>query len=124
MNFLEKAAVGIENPEVIVILTIFGVFIGSILLVLLVKFILVVIKQIKRNKQFKHVNATYLPIFGGLENIKNIERQLNRVLVEVIDMSLVNMEDLKVLNVGTQITGNIIKCSSKEMADELEKYKK
>ena len=73
MNFLEKAAVGIENPEVIVILTIFGVFIGSILLVLLVKFILVVIKQIKRNKQFKHVNATYLPIFGGLENIKNIE---------------------------------------------------
>ena len=31
MNFLEKAAVGIENPEVIVILTIFGVFIGSIL---------------------------------------------------------------------------------------------
>ena len=124
MNFLEKAAVGIENPEVIVILTIFGVFIGSILLVLLVKFILVVIKQIKRNKQFKHVNATYLPIFGGLENIKNIERQLNRVLVEVIDMSLVNMEDLKVLNVGTQITGNIIKCSSKEMAEELEKYKK
>jgi phosphotransferase system IIB component len=76
------------------------------------------------NKKFKNINATYLPIFGGLDNIKRIERQLNRVLVEVIDMSSVNIEDLKALNVGTQITGNIIKCSSKEMADELEKYKK
>lgn len=124
MNFLEKAEVGIDNLEVIITLTIFGVFIGTILLVLLVKFILVVRKQVKMNKKFKNVNATYLPIFGGLDNIKRIERQLNRVLVEVIDMSSVNIEDLKALNVGTQITGNIIKCSSKEMADELEKYKK
>ena len=124
MNFLEKVEVGIDNLEVIITLTIFGVFIGTILLVLLVKFVLVVIKQIKMNKKFKNVNATYLPIFGGLDNIKRIERQLNRVLVEVIDMSSVNIEDLKALNVGTQITGNIIKCSSKEMADELEKYKK
>lgn len=124
MNFLEKAEVGIDNLEVIITLTIFGVFIGTILLVLLVKFVLVVIKQIKMNKKFKNVNATYLPIFGGLDNIKRIERQLNRVLVEVVDMSSVNIEDLKALNVGTQITGNIIKCSSKEMADELEKYKK
>ncbi len=124
MNFLEKAEVGINNLEVIITLTIFGVFIGTILLVLLVKFILVVRKQIKTNKKFKNVNATYLPIFGGLDNIKRIERQLNRVLVEVIDMSVVNIEDLKTLNVGTQITGNVIKCSSKEMADELEKYKK
>ena len=124
MNFLEKAEVGIDNLEVIITLTIFGVFIGTILLVLLVKFVLVVRKQVKMNKKFKNVNATYLPIFGGLDNIKRIERQLNRVLVEVIDMSSVNIEDLKALNVGTQITGNIIKCSSKEMADELEKYKK
>jgi phosphotransferase system IIB component len=124
MNFLEKAEVGIDNLEVIITLTVLGVFIGSILLVLLVKFILVVRKQIKMNKKFKHVNATYLPIFGGLDNIKRIDRQLNRVLVEVIDVSLVNIEELKVLNVGTQITGNVIKCSSKEMADELEKYKK
>lgn len=124
MNFLEKAEVGIDNLEVIITLTIFGVFIGTILLVLLVKFVLVVRKQIKMNKKFKNVNATYLPIFGGLDNIKRIERQLNRVLVEVIDISNVNIEDLKALNVGTQITGNIIKCSSKEMADELEKYKK
>ncbi len=124
MNFLEKAEVGINNLEVIITLTIFGVFIGAILLVLLVKFILVVRKQIKTNKKFKNVNATYLPIFGGLDNIKRIERQLNRVLVEVIDMSVVKIEDLKTLNVGTQITGNVIKCSSKEMADELEKYKK
>ena len=124
MNFLEKAEVGIDNLEVIITLTIFGVFIGTILLVLLVKFILVVRKQVKMNKKFKNVNATYLPIFGGLDNIKRIERQLNRVLVEVNDISLVNIEDLKTLNVGTQITGNVVKCSSKEMADELEKYKK
>ncbi len=122
MNFLEQA--GINNPEVIVVLTILGIFIGAILIVLLVKFILVVIKQVKRNKKYKNLEATYLPIFGGLDNIKTIERQLNRILVEVIDLSIVDMTSLQNLNVGIQITGNVIKCSSKEMADELEKYKK
>ena len=124
MNFLEKAGAGINNPEVVVTLTILGVFIGAILLVLIIKFILVVKKQIKTYKKIAGVEATYLPIFGGLDNITRIERQLNRILVEVADMSLVNLDDLKALNVGTQITGNVIKCSSKEMADELEKYKK
>ena len=122
MIFLEKA--GIENPEVIVVLTILGVFIGTILLVLLVKFVKTVIKQVKMNKKYKNIEATYLPIFGGIDNISRIERQLNRVLVEVKDINLVSIADLQGLNVGTQITGNVIKCSSKEMADELEKYKK
>ena len=122
MNFLEKA--GIENPEVIVVLTILGIFIGSILIILIVKFILTVIKQVKMNKKHKNVQATYVPIFGGIENIERIERQLNRVLVEVKDITQVSIEDLKASNVGTQITGNVIKCSSKEMADELEQYKK
>lgn len=122
MNFLEKA--GTINPEVYVVLVILGVFIGSILLVLIFKFIKTVIKQVKMNKKYKNVNATYLPIFGGIENIERIERQLNRVLVEVKDITKVSIEDLQGLNVGTQITGNVIKCSSKEMADELEKYKK
>lgn len=122
MIFLEK--VGIENPEVIVVLTILGVFIGTILLVLLVKFVKTVIKQVQMNKKYKNIEATYLPIFGGIDNISRIERQLNRVLVEVKDINLVSIADLQGLNVGTQITGNVIKCSSKEMADELEKYKK
>lgn len=122
MNFLEKA--GTINPEVYVVLVILGVFIGSILLVLIFKFIKTVIKQVKMNKKYKNVNATYLPIFGGIENVERIERQLNRVLVEVKDITKVSIEDLQGLNVGTQITGNVIKCSSKEMADELEKYKK
>lgn len=123
MNFLEKS--GINNPEVIVVLSILGVFIGAILLVLIIKFILTIKKQLKINKKFKNVQpSVYLPIFGGLENIERVERQLNRILVEVKDISLVNINDLQSLNVGTQITGNIVKCSSKEMADELEKYKK
>lgn len=122
MNFLEKS--GITNPDVIVTLSIIGVFIGAILIVLIVKFVLVVKKQVKMNKKYKNVQATYVPIFGGIDNIKRIERQLNRVLVEVEDLSLVQIDTLKTLNVGTQITGNVVKCSSKEMADELEKYKK
>ena len=121
MNFLEKA--GIHNPEVIVVLTILAIFIGSILIILIVKFILTIIKQVKMNKKHKNIQATYVPIFGGIENIERIERQLNRVLVEVKDITQVSIEDLKALNVGTQITGNVIKCSSKEMADELEQYK-
>lgn len=123
MNFLEKS--GINNPDVIVVLSILGVFIGAILIILIVKFILTVKKQLKINKKLKNVQPSlYLPIFGGLENIERVERQLNRILVEVKEISLVNINDLQSLNVGTQITGNIIKCSSKEMADELEKYKK
>lgn len=124
MNFLEKISNEGNELEVIITLSILGVFIGAILIVLIIKFILVVIKHSKMNKKAKTINATYLPIFGGLDNIKRIERQLNRILVEVEDISLVNIEDLKNLNVGTQITGNVVKCSSKEMADELEKYKK
>ena len=50
MYFLEKA--GINNPEVIVTLSILGVFIGAILLVLIVKFILTVKKQLKINKKW------------------------------------------------------------------------
>ncbi|MBQ8293712.1 MAG: hypothetical protein IJX78_07935 [Bacilli bacterium] len=123
MNILEKS--GITNPEVIVTLTILGIFIGTILMVLIVKFILVCKKQIKVNKKLKGIKTEiYVPIFGGADNIVRVEVQLNRVLIEVKDTALVNISDLQALNVGTQITGNIVKCSSKEMADELSQYKK
>ena len=84
-------------------------------------------KQIKRNKRASNKkvdSSASVEIFGGLDNIIETQRQLNRILVKVVNKKLVNFEVLKEMNVGTQITGNIIKCSSSELADSLENIKK
>ncbi len=111
---------------VIVALAVVGIFILALIVVGSLKLIQVTIKQIKRNKKAKNrkvdANDAAL-IFGGLDNILETERQLNRILVKVKDKKLVQFEILKAKNIGTQITGNIIKCSSFELAEALEKVK-
>ena len=103
-----------------------GLFILSLLVVGILKLIQIIKKQVKRNKRSKNKKMPSneaIEIFGGLDNIVHTERQLNRILVKVVDKKLVNFEMLKAMNVGTQITGNIIKCSSESLADALEKVK-
>lgn len=114
------------DPAVIVVLSIMGLFILSLLVVGILKLIQIIKKQVKRNKRSKNKKMPSneaIEIFGGLDNIVHTERQLNRILVKVVDKKLVNFEMLKAMNVGTQITGNIIKCSSESLADALEKVK-
>ena len=114
------------DPTVVVVLVIFGTFILSLLVVGIIKFIQVVRKQLKRNKRSKNKSMPSdeaIEIFGGLDNIVHTERQLNRILVKVVDKKLVNFDMLKAMNIGTQITGNIIKCSSEKLAIALEKVK-
>ena len=112
--------------EVYLALSAVGVFIGALLIVGIWKFIIVCKKQVKRNKKSKgsvEQNEAVL-IFGGLENIIETSRQLNRILVKVHNKALVKFDILKAMNVGTQITGNIIKCSSEKLAIALENVKK
>lgn len=112
--------------EVYLALVAVGVFIAALLGVGIWKFIVVCKKQRKRNKRLKGAveqNDAVL-IFGGIENIIETSRQLNRILVKVHNKALVQFDVLKAMNIGTQITGNIIKCSSEKLAIALENVKK
>lgn len=111
--------------EVYLALVAIGVFIAALLGVGIWKFIVVCKKQRKRNKRSKGevLQNEALLIFGGIENIIETSRQLNRILVKVRDKALVQFDVLKAMNVGTQITGNIIKCSSEKLAIALENVK-
>lgn len=112
--------------EVYLALVAVGVFIAALLCVGIWKFIVVCKRQRKRNKKSKGAveqNEAVL-IFGGYENILETSRQLNRILVKVQNKALVQFDVLKAMNVGTQITGNIIKCSSEKLAIALEDVKK
>ncbi|MBR2892039.1 MAG: hypothetical protein IKC22_06690 [Bacilli bacterium] len=112
---------------VLITLIIIGMFILALLGVGILKLIQIIRKQIKRNKRASNKkvdSSASVEIFGGLDNIIETQRQLNRILVKVVNKKLVNFEVLKEMNVGTQITGNIIKCSSSELADSLENIKK
>ena len=112
--------------EVYLALVAVGVFIAALLGVGIWKFIVVCKKQRKRNKRLKGAveqNDAVL-ISGGIENIIETSRQLNRILVKVHNKALVQFDVLKAMNIGTQITGNIIKCSSEKLAIALENVKK
>lgn len=112
--------------EVYLALVAVGVFIAALLGVGIWKFIVVCKRQRKRSKKSKGAveqNEAVL-IFGGIENIIETSRQLNRILVKVHNKALVQFDVLKAMNIGTQITGNIIKCSSEKLAIALENVKK
>ncbi len=111
--------------EVYLALVAVGVFIAALLGVGIWKFIVICKKQRKRNQRSKGavLQNEALLIFGGIENIIETSRQLNRILVKVRDKALVQFDVLKAMNIGTQITGNIIKCSSEKLAIALENVK-
>lgn len=115
--------------EVTVILCSIAVFVVALLTVGIIKFVQVCIKQHKRNQKSKEnakrsdFTETAIDIFGGLDNILETSRQLNRILVKVVNKTLVKFDVLKTMNIGTQITGNIIKCSSEQLASALENIK-
>ena len=121
--FLE-AEVGNMKMSVFIVLVIAGVFISALLVVGIIKLVQILIKQVKRNKRSKGriPSNDAIGIFGGADNILSTERQLNRISVKVVDKRKVNFEALKEMNVGAQITGNIIKCSSEHLAEALEDF--
>lgn len=60
----------------------------------------------------------FLALFGE-GNVVSVDVVMTRVIVEVNDVDLVNLEELKKLNIGVLIAGNTIKCSSEEYANLL-----
>ena len=88
---------------------------------LLEYFVKQLIKRIKKlnNSNNKSSNIQYLDFFGGSENIVSVTKNLTRVTVEVVDLEKVNLEKLRELGIGVFITGNVIKCSSAEFAEQI-----
>ena len=58
----------------------------------------------------------FLDLFGK-DNVISVDTVMTRVIIEVKDVELVQLEELKKLNVGILITGNVIKCSSEEYSN-------
>ena len=98
-------------------------FLIPVVTLALVVFVKMLIKAIKNNHRIKKeeivdVQTKYLSLFGE-DNIISVSKNMTRVSVEVKDLDKVNFDGLKNLNVGILITGNVIKCSSKEFAENI-----
>ena len=77
------------------LLIIISIFIGAIIIVGIIKIISVAVKLRKAKKKKNQKDASeYAALFGGANNIIKTERSLNRILVEVIDRSKVDLEQL------------------------------
>ena len=124
INFLEAAAQA-PNPEnqefdwTLALLIAIGCFVVPVVLLSIFVIIKKIIKIFKRSGKKKKSSLSkdaFLALFGK-DNVISVDTVMTRVIVEVKDVDLVNLEELKKLNVGILITGNVIKCSSEAYAE-------
>lgn len=111
----------VSDPQKrLVFFIVFGCCFIPIFALVVVCFIKLLLKQKKRVSKSKN-NSTirYLDYFGGDDNIISVTKNLSRVSVIVKDVDLVNLESIKNQGIGVMITGNTIKCSSQEFADQI-----
>lgn len=110
----------LADPQMrLVFFIVFGCcFIPIFILVMVVFFKMVFKYHKKMRKANKKLNSNYLEFFGE-DNVLSVSKNLSRVTVEVKDVSLVNLNALKEKGIGVMITGNTIKCSSQEFADQI-----
>lgn len=122
VKFLQ-AAQGEPNDKLwqlalIIALVCFLVPVVSLTIIVVVKKIIRIFK-ISKNKVKANTSLSkdaFLSLFGA-DNVISVDTVMTRVIVEVKDVDLVNIDELKKLNVGILITGNVIKCSSEEYAN-------
>lgn len=109
-----------SDPQLrLVFFIVFGCCFVPIFILIMINFFRLVFKHHKRVKATKKVNSNYLDLFGE-DNVVSVSKNLSRVTVEVKDIELVNLDELKNKGIGIMITGNTIKCSSQEFADQIE----
>ena len=95
----------------------FFVPIFALTMVVCGKFLIRKIKENRKsNKNTASTKNAYLEYFGGEANVTKVTKEMTRVSFEVVDLSLVNLEALKSLQIGVLIVGNTVKCSSAEFA--------
>lgn len=122
INFLEaaqdKPKEGLGQLAIIIAFACFLIPIVSLAIVVVIKKIIRIFKKSKKTVKSNTSLSkdAFLSLFGK-DNVICVETVMTRVIVEVQDVDLVNIEELKKLNVGILITGNVIKCSSEEYAN-------
>lgn len=118
MNYLSILA----DPQMrLVFFIVFGCCFIPIFILVMVCFVKLLVKHFKKvSKNNNKNNIKYLEYFGGNDNVINVSKNLSRVTVEVKDVDKVNLNVLKEQGIGVMITGNIIKCSSQEFANQIE----
>lgn len=97
------------------------IFIPVIILV-----IIIIIKKIAKSIQAKKFASNtqvsdYEQLFGGKQNIVSISVNMSRVNVQVKDVDLVKIDELKELQISTMISGDTIKCANAEFAEHVSK---
>ena len=86
-------------------------------IIVVIKKIIKIFRKTKSSKPKTSLSKDkFLSLFGK-DNILNLDVVMTRVIVEVNDLDLVNIEELKKLNIGVLISGNVIKCSSEDYAE-------
>lgn len=110
----------LADPQMrLVFFIVFGCCFIPIFILVMVVFFKMVFKHHKKMRQAnRKLNSNYLEFFGE-DNVLSVSKNLSRVKVEVKDVSLVNLNALKEKGIGVMITGNTIKCSSQEFADQI-----
>jgi len=97
-----------------------------VLPVLVLSFIVCGKFLIKKIKQNREINAKkrydnpksgndYYALFGGIDNISKITKELNRATIDVVDLGKVDFAQLKSLQIGVLVTGNQLKVSSPDI---------
>lgn len=111
----------LSDPQMrLVFYIIFGCCFIPIFILVMFNFFKIVFKHRKRVIDSKKNKGTQYLEFFGEDNVISVSKNLSRVTIEVKDVELVNLEALKNKGIGIMITGNTIKCSSQEFADQIE----
>lgn len=122
INFLNTASAdGKEGLGPLALIIAFACFLIPVITLSIIVVIKKIIRIFKKSKKTVKSNTSlskdaFLGLFGE-DNVVSVDTVMTRVIVEVKDVDLVNIEELKKLNVGILITGNVIKCSSEEYAN-------
>ncbi len=85
-------------------------------IIVVIKKIIKIARKTKKPAKPNLSKDAFLALFGK-DNVLSVDTVMTRVIVEVKDVDLVNFEELKKLNIGILITGNVVKCSSEEYAN-------
>lgn len=106
------------KPELYpILIALLCVFIPTFVLSIVI-FVKKIIK-FSKEQRINYQDDDYKELFGGNDNIENVEVKMTRVIIQVKDLDKVNLEGLKAMNIGVLIAGNTVKCSSKEFADRV-----